>query len=73
MLAPGFLWTLPRVPFPFDDFASNPFTGVNPSHGWRVGSPDILSPVSPSEPSDLGWSWGPETPPSPKDNTQVPF
>ena len=42
-LAPGFLETSPHVPFPFADFAFNPFTIMYLGHQYDY----ILSPVSP--------------------------
>ena len=49
-LAPGFLWTSPRAPLPFDDFALYFCAVVNHGHGYNC----MPSPVSPSESPKLG-------------------
>lgn len=46
-LAPGFLWSLPQLPFPFADFAVNPLD-------LSCESNYMLSPVSPSKSLHLG-------------------
>lgn len=48
---PSFLWTLPKVPFPFVDFTLYPFAIVNLSHEYNY----MLSPESSlSESQNLG-------------------
>lgn len=42
MLAPGFLWTLPKVPFPFLNCVLYAFIVINHSHEYKY----MLSPVS---------------------------
>lgn len=56
-LAPGFLWTLPQVPFAFAGFARHLFTGM--SHRHRGTNPE-------SDESSQGAlrSQGPHTPPA---------
>lgn len=56
-LVPGFLWSLPHMPFPFADFALYPLTvinyhcehsyvtsHVNPSESWKLGVSGLEDP-----------------------------
>lgn len=50
-LAPGFLWTLPRVPFPFIDFALYPFAFID--HYYEYDSAESSEyPSGSTEPGD---------------------
>lgn len=55
-LAPGFLWTLPHVPFAFAGFARHLFTGMSHRHRGTIAES--------AESSQGAWRFqGPYTPP----------
>lgn len=66
-LAPGFLWTLPHVPFAFAGFAYHLFTGMSHRHRGTIAEPDESS-------QGARRSQGPHTPPAsqPPSNASSP-